>query len=210
MRKNITHDIYFFKQVFFPGFMDQHEWDVYFLTRAFENALKSPDLSTQNGALVVNERFLIPSWLPWKYNVLGEACNTFPQGVRITNERLTKRPDKYDFTGHAEENSIVNARNRGYFDLHGAILYGTWVACGPCGRDIVNAGIKEVVDWKGVEKMIQETSRGEGMPDWQVSINNAFEMFEDAGIIYRRVECHIPIDAEILFSGKKFNIGKII
>ncbi len=175
--------------------------DASLLIKSYILAKNSPDISTQNGAILIRGD-------PLGYAILGAGFNTFPTGVKITPERL-KRPEKYDFTGHAERRAIFDAINKGN-NVKGTTLYVPWFACSACADAIINLGIKEVVGWTGLEKMAKETSKGEGQPEWQISINHALEMFDEAGVKYRWFDGHLDIDTEILFSGKKFNISKVI
>lgn len=132
------------------------------LEYAYRLAIHSPDLSTQNGAVIIDR----------DGTIIGEGCNTLPFGVSIKPERL-ERPVKYAFTEHAERNAIYDAAKRGN-RLWGATMFCPWFACADCGRAIIQSGIKYVV---GHKKMFDET------PDrWKGSIAASFEMFKEAGI----------------------------
>lgn len=132
-----------------------------YLEYAYRLALQSPDLSTQNGAVIVRDN-----------KILGQGHNTLPFGVQITEERL-QRPLKYAFTEHAERNAIFDAAKRGA-PLQGAIMFCPWFACADCGRAIIQAGIRAVY---GHKKMFDQT------PDhWKESIEHSFTMFKEAGV----------------------------
>lgn len=89
-----------------------------YLLMAYKEATKSPDPSTQNGAVIVT--------------TAGTAadCNRFPERVKITDARL-ERPLKYNFIEHAERNAIFSAARK-QLPLLGATMYVPWFACSDC------------------------------------------------------------------------------
>lgn len=151
-----------------------------YLKMAYTEAMKSPDPSTQNGAVLVAHT-----------GVTVSDCNRFPDRVKLTDERL-ERPLKYNFIEHAERNAIFAACKLG-IPCQGATLYVPWFACSDCARAIIQVGISRVV---GHQRMMDET------PDhWKESIAHALTMLEEAGV---QTEL-IPgvLDApKILFNGK--------
>ncbi len=100
------------------------------LRLAYEQALRSPDPSTQNGA------FLYYDGMPLTVTF---ACNEFPRGVAYTEERW-ERPLKYSLIEHAERNAIYSAARYG-LATKGTTLVCPWAACADCARAIVQAGI---------------------------------------------------------------------
>ena len=62
---------------------------------------------------------------------------------------------------HAEQNSIIQAANFG-ISINGTTMYCTHSPCRMCAKEIVNAGIKEVVSYqefsgdKGAKKYLEE------------------------------------------------------
>lgn len=132
-----------------------------YLELAYKCALRSPDPSTQNGAVIIG--------------VDGDmvlSCNMFPRGVGVTDYRL-QRPQKYSYIEHAERNGVYAAAKRG-MKLEGATMYCPWFACADCARGIIQSGITRVV---GHQAMFDST------PDhWKESIAVANGMMFDAGI----------------------------
>lgn len=155
-----------------------------FLVQAYKVATESPDPSTQNGAV-------IPYWVLGKAQFV-EACNTFPEGVQNTPERL-QRPLKYNFIEHAERGVIFAAAKRSFLSLHGATMYVTWFACADCSRAIICSGIKKVV---GHKRMMDATPE-----HWKESIAHAFTMFKEAGVETVLFEDHLPEAPAIRFNG---------
>ena len=155
--------------------------DLYYLKEAYTLASEvSTDPSTQNGAVLVNDKGHILAW----------GANHFPNGVKESEERWT-RPAKYQWVEHAERNAIFHAAKRGV-KTKGLIMYCPWFACADCGRAIIQAGIKHVV---GHSTKLHETS-----PNWKDSIAVALKMFDESGVTYRYVEGEIDVD--IRFNGK--------
>ncbi len=143
------------------------------LATAYRMALNSPDLSTQNGAIVIA-----------RDGRIAMGCNKLPMGVEVTSERL-ERPKKYLWTEHAERNAIYDAARRG-IRTEGATMFCPWFACADCGRAIIQAGISTVI---GHKKMFDET------PDrWKESIAEAFEMFWEAGVEFELIEGDLDIE----------------
>lgn len=145
--------------------------------------LMSIDLSTNNGAILVDE-----SLLPMVF-----GTNTIPDDVVVSTERL-QRPLKYIYTEHAERNCIYKAAKAG-IRTEGLTLIVTWYACHDCARAIIASGIKRVVGHKAMMDL--------GSSRWDESIVHGMNMLEEAG-----VEC-LAYDGEvdthgILFSGKVF------
>jgi len=98
------------------------------------HARKSPDPSTQNAAILVNN--MNPLW-----ETLD--CNRFPNGVTDSEERW-ERPIKYHYVSHAESNALNAAAANG-IKTADKVLVSPWAACDRCAVQIINSGIKKVV-----------------------------------------------------------------
>lgn len=144
--------------------------DVEYLELAYYQAVKSPDPSTQNGAIIVKNK-----------QIIGQGFNEFPAGVKYADERW-ERPIKYSYIEHAERNAIFDCVRKGNSTV-GAVMYCPWYACADCGRAIIQAGIKEVVG--------HMLPAHKDNPRWKDSIAFAIAMFEEAGVKYRYVEAKI-------------------
>ena len=109
-------------------------WTEYFLGIAEQVKLKSKDLSTQIGVVIVGT----------DNEVLSTGYNSFPRGLDDSLQERQERPEKYFWFEHAERNAIYNAARVGT-PLKGSIIYLTsGLPCMDCARGIVNSGIKEV------------------------------------------------------------------
>lgn len=162
---------------------------IHWLSEAYQLATKSPDPSTQNGAIIVSA--LWREQKPQGTFVYGRGYNTFPPKVKSSNERLT-RPLKYSYIEHAERSAIYDAAIFGK-ELRGTTMFVPWAACADCARGIICSGISELV----VHQPMLDHS-----PDhWKESISNAFEMLDEAGVQIIRYEKEILDRAKIRFNG---------
>lgn len=160
--------------------------DAEYLRLAYAEAQKSGDLSTQNGAVLVDT---------WTGAVVAVGHNDIPEMCCDRPERR-QRPEKYAWTEHAERASILDAARRGV-KTEGLVMYCPWLACADCGRAIVLAGIRRVVR----HKIPLHTTR----PDWQASIAVADQMFREAGV--EVVEYEKPLGVQFRFNGEVVTDG---
>ena len=159
-----------------------------YLADAYRQALDSPDPSTQNGAVLVFDRW-----------VIGNGCNRFPVGVDNTEERWNDRTLKYQFVIHAEMAAIVNAGRYGNA-TGGAKLVVPWFACDRCAVAIIEAGIVEVVGHRDVMEFAKAHN-----PRWEDSIATAMIMFEEAGVKVTWLEGPVEGVSPIRIAEKSFN-----
>ena len=117
---------------------DYLEWDEYFMAIAKLSAMRSKDPSTQVGACIVSNDNRI---LSIGYNGAPNGFNDekFPWG-RKGNPLETK----YLYVVHAERNAILNYRGSRK-DLENSKIYVDLFPCNECAKEIIQAGIKEVV-----------------------------------------------------------------
>jgi dCMP deaminase len=133
-------------------------WDEFFMGVAKLASLRSKDPDTQCGACIVD---------PKTNRIVSVGYNGLPRGlddngVNILHENHPEeflilgckdstlydywsRPNKYEFSVHAEENAILNCNE----DLTNCVIYvycdKGYYPCSRCARDIIQKGIKEVV-----------------------------------------------------------------
>ena len=158
--------------------------DLEYLKLAYTQALNSKDPSTQNGVILVKNN-----------EVIGLGYNKFPLGVSDTEERWNDKQLKYKLVVHAETASILDAARKGN-STQGSIMYGAWVACPDCARDIIEAGITELVG--------HHHPAMDERPDWNKGITEAFELMREAGIKIRIIEG--KIDQQLRFAGKLIEV----
>ena len=106
------------------------DWDLYFMKIARAVSIRSPDLHTKHGCVLVDSRNRIIST---GYNgpIKGLSNDSVP----------TTRPEKYLWMIHAEDNAVLFAK----CDLEGTTAYITGYPCAPCFRRLVQAGVKRIV-----------------------------------------------------------------
>jgi dCMP deaminase len=108
-----------------------------YLKMAYAEATRSPDPSTQQGAVLVATDGA----------VLGRGHNRFPRGIASTPERLADRAQKYPRVTHAERAAIYDAVARGHTpaEIAAATLYCPWFACDRCAEVILEMGVRRVI-----------------------------------------------------------------
>ena len=154
--------------------MSNPSWDEYFIRLAEQVSTKSNDRSTKVGAVIVGPR----------NEVRSTGYNNFPAGVKDGVEERYKRPQKYEWTEHAERNAIFTAARHGA-QVGGCRLYLNFfpLPCVRCARAIINAGIVEIV---GPER--QFSGAGE---HWEDEFERTIEMLDEAGVKRRSVGVEI-------------------
>lgn len=117
----------------------------------------SKDTSTKVGAIAIGDA----------KQILAEGYNGLPRGVRDLPERFT-RPQKYDWTLHAEANVVAHAARQ---VLAGSTVVVTHCCCAQCAALLINAG---------VAKVMYDGSAKTNMPEEKFVI--ARQMFKEAGV----------------------------
>lgn len=133
-----------------------------------QEALNSPDPSTQNGAVLVRSNTVYTNTF---------ACNQFPPGVQYTEDRW-ERPAKYEYIEHAERGAIYSAARQG-IPTQGLTLVCPWAACADCARAIICAG---------VQTLVTMSPHGNTHTRWQGTIDTALVMLEEAGVGVVRID----------------------
>jgi dCMP deaminase len=133
----------------------------------YEAAVDSPDPSTQNSAILVDE---------WEGALLPItatlAINNFPHGVKNLPERW-ERPLKYQIVEHAERNTIYKAALLG-IPTSDMVMVSPWAACADCARAIIQSGVRKLITHKQAADLDSAS--------WRESIAIAFVMLKEAGV----------------------------
>lgn len=143
------------------------------LSEAYSYALRSPDTSNQNGAVIVDRSGMIVS----------RGCNTFPDG--FSPNGAYSQEEKYRLIEHAERMAIYKSPSR----EQNYVMACPWAACCDCARGIVLSGIKYLVIH--TERMNLTPER------WKGNVDEALTRINKAGIIV--VEISGSIKAEPVF-----------
>lgn len=161
------------------------DYDISMLAKAYEVATRSPDPSTQNGAIIRTVD-----------NDFAYACNTIPSPLQKLPERLI-RPLKDDFIEHAERRAIFSCARRGLC-TSGATMYCPWAPCTPCARAIIDCGISRLVTHAPTYLMTPDR--------WLDDVRQGINLLHEAGVAYTPVMVAINAPS-IMFDGKMFHPG---
>lgn len=142
------------------------DWTNYFAQILQKIAEKSKD-ETKFAALIVNRSMAIVS----------SGFNGLPRGVDEYPNRMT-RPQKYEWTVHAEDNALLNAARHG-IAVENCTMFVIEPPCARCASHIIQAGLKEVVH-------INEATMPQDHRPWTKTVDEAYEMFREAGVLVRR------------------------
>jgi dCMP deaminase len=148
--------------------LSQARWDAFFMEMAYLVASKSKDRSIGVGAVAVGEG----------NRVLEIGYNGFVRYADDEDDARHERPEKYDWTVHAEMNVVCNAARAGT-SLLGSILYVTSHPCKECAKSIVQAGIEEVVIPSQDDDPFWQNGR---WGEWAENFKKARKIMEEAHI----------------------------
>ena len=113
-------------------------WDDYFMAIAKLSAMRSKDPNTQVGACIIDKTNRI---LSIGYN---GAPNGFDDDLFPWDREGEPLDTKYLYVVHAERNAILNYRGSRK-DFENGVLYVDLFPCNECAKEIIQAGIKEVI-----------------------------------------------------------------
>ena len=133
-------------------------WDEYWIKHAELVAERSKDPDTQVGAVAIDP----------DNRLMATGYNGFPRGIKDTPERW-KRPTKYIYVVHAEDNIIANAVRTGA-KLAGCTLYITIPPCTSCAKKLIQSGIVKVI------------YRNPPNPDSTLEYEKARDLFKETGV----------------------------
>lgn len=138
-------------------------WDQYFLKIAQDVSLKSKDINTKIGVVIVGS----------EKQIISTGYNSFPRGIVDIEDYRQERPEKYYWFSHAEVNAIYNAALNGVSTKDSTMYMTCGIPCCSCAQGIINAGIKTIVC-----NSVDDT-KGD---HWQEHSKRSEQMFDEAGI----------------------------
>ena len=121
----------------FNGILSNYRpsFDEYFLTLAFVVSLRSEDIETKHGSLIVSKRDNLILATGYNGLIRGSQPGVFP----------VTRPEKYPVMIHSEENALFNL-SRSIRDYHGGVkMYVTGKPCTNCLQRIWQSGIDHLI-----------------------------------------------------------------
>jgi dCMP deaminase len=139
-------------------------WPEYYLEIAEAVKLKSKDIRTQIGAVIVGS----------DKQIVSTGYNSFPRNIVDNNDDRQVRPEKYYWMEHAERNAIYNAALNGVSTKNTSIYLTCGVPCCDCARGIINAGIKKVY--------CKEVDTTKNREHWDEHAKRSMEMFTEADV----------------------------
>jgi len=137
---------------------------------AYLVASKSKDKSIKVGCVLV-----CPN-----NTMISSGYNGFPRGVDeegLFPERY-ERPEKYNWTEHAERNAVYNAALNGVKTQY-SIAYSTCHPCVDCARALIQAGVREVYIPSKINDPFFDAGRWD---DWEESFMKGIEILQAAGV----------------------------
>ena len=140
-------------------------WDKKFFALCEHIATWSKDRSTKVGAVIVNDR----------NKVISIGYNGFPIGFDDNIGDRHERPQKYQYTEHAERNAIYSAAGLGV-SIRGCTMYLCWFPCPDCARAIIQSGISKLV-YKDLD--FSDERWGEGF-------KKSWEMLVECGVTLQK------------------------
>jgi dCMP deaminase len=159
--------------------------------QAYGVAKRSPDPSSQNGALLYH--------LPTK-RIVAEACNTFPDGVEQTEERWSNRDLKYPLVDHSEASVLWTAFRDGvfkYLDIKDMVMICPWAACSGCAGTMIGFGLKNII----AHKQAMFCNHGK----WEQDCDIAMIKMKEGGVIYEMYDGYVGSDITVRRDGKPFS-----
>lgn len=148
---------------------DYLAWDDYFMAIAKLTAKRSKDPSTQVGACIVGS----------DNRILSIGYNGAPNGYRDDefpwDREGNELETKYFYVVHAERNAILNYRGSRK-DLEHSKIYVDLFPCNECAKEIIQAGIKEVIY---LSDKYADTA----------STIASKRLFDACGVMYRALKC---------------------
>jgi dCMP deaminase len=141
-------------------------WDEFFLRHAYLTALKSRDIYTKIGSVLVRDK-----------QIVSQGFNGICKGVYDDIEERHERPEKYNFYCHSEVNCFYQAAKHG-ISTNNTTLYTFAKSCLNCTMGIIQSGVKEVV----LHRQWEDALIGLNHKKWLDSFKYSDIMFEESGI----------------------------
>ena len=143
-------------------------WDEYFINLCNVIKDKSKDESTQIGSIIVGS----------DNQIISSGYNSFPRGIDVSIKERQERPEKYYWFSHSDTNAIINCALNGVSTKGSRIYMSYGIPCPDCARNIINAGITEVICRKDQSVMNNPAK-------WEEMAKRSKEMFDEVGIKLR-------------------------
>lgn len=144
------------------------EWNEYFKNLTNQVRLKSKDINTKIGVVIVGG----------DNEIISTGYNSFPRGLDDDLPERQERPEKYYWFEHAERNAIYNAARIGV-STKGATMYMSCsMSCPDCARAIIQSGIKTIY-------VTDDGDNAKGN-NWEDKYKVSLQMFKECGVEVRK------------------------
>lgn len=160
-----------------------------FLREAYLMATFSPDPSSQNGAVIIDDT-------NGYYELVSSECNHFYSSIE---PEVNNREIKYRRIEHAERAAIYEAARD--YSLRGKVLVCPWAACADCARAIIGVGLRSLVVHH--DRYLITDDR------WREQVDESIGWMEKAGV--EIISYHGPVrhTPNILVSGRLWSPEKL-
>ena len=128
---------------------------------------RSKDKMTHIGAVIVGP----------DHEIRSTGYNSFPRGILDNIDERQERPNKYFYFSHAETNAICNAALIGV-SIKDCKIFTNGTPCCDCARNIINAGIREVI----VDSMWEEVVKNKVDSPWNIHAEITRRLFLEADV----------------------------
>jgi len=142
--------------------MKEMNWDKYFINLCDSILLRSKDINTKIGVVIVGK----------DNQIISTGYNSFPRGINDDLPERQERPEKYYWFSHAETNAIINCALNGVSSKGSKMYMSCGIPCADCCRNIINAGITEI--WCKEDDYTQKK--------WEENAKRSIKMFEESGV----------------------------
>ena len=145
------------------------------MIRAYEHATRSPDPSTQTGAVLLNGG-----------HIVARGFNAFPPGLSADHWTGSKE-DKYARVVHAEVAVLLNAARKGVPTI-GTTMVAPWAACANCAKHLAFAGVSVLVRHPFLSNGVTEDS------PWYQDCLVGDEILREAGVAIAEID---PLESPV-------------
>jgi dCMP deaminase len=154
--------------------IQNNNWDIFFMKMVYLIADKSKDPSSKIGALIINDN----------NQIVKIGYNGFP--VNVNDSILTRyqRPEKYQYTAHAEANAIFFAARDGV-KTENCKIYTNMLCCIECAKAVIQSGIKKVVYHKQYYDIWMNDNRAQ----WNGHDAITRTLFQESGVQIQELDC---------------------
>ena len=152
-------------------------------------ASRSPDVSSQNAACLLDN----------DWNLKAIAHNRFPDGIEVSEARLSHRNTKLMLMEHAESACVTLAARNGV-STDGLTMACLWASCPACARTIISAGVRTVITSQVLHDATPER--------WVSTVRFGLHMLAEAGVRVAYYSGRVDPMTPFLFDGQFVSVNE--